>query len=228
MFHAARALLLTQVPGPRSAASGARRRVVPHLPAVLQTAAAALISWYVAVLLLPDDRPAFASIAAVICVGITYGQRRWRALELVGGVVLGISISTLLLYLIGNGPFQIALLVILAMSAALLIRGGELLVNEAAISAILLASLQTAHTGFSADRIFEGLIGGGVGLMIASLLLPPDPVAMVSRVAQSAIGKLAHTLEEAAAALEDLKAGRTLRTLLVNDNAGRVDHVGAG
>jgi uncharacterized membrane protein YgaE (UPF0421/DUF939 family) len=214
VFHAARALLLTQVPGPRSAASGARRRVVPHLPAVLQTAAAALISWYVAVLLLPDDRPAFASIAAVICVGITYGQRRWRALELVGGVVLGISISTLLLYLIGNGPFQIALLVILAMSAALLIRGGELLVNEAAISAILIASLQSASAGFSADRIFEGLIGGGVGLMIASLLLPPDPVAMVSRVAQSAIGKLAHTLEEAAAALAAGDVARAEHALL--------------
>jgi uncharacterized membrane protein YgaE (UPF0421/DUF939 family) len=175
--------------------------VLPHLPAVLQTAAAALISWYVAVLLLPDERPAFASIAAVICVGITYGQRRWRALELVSGVVLGISISTVLLYLIGNGPFQIALLVILAMTAALLFRGGELLVNEAAISAILLASLQSATGGFSADRIFEALIGGGVGLIIASLLLPPDPIAMVSRVAQSAIGKLAEMLEEAAGAL---------------------------
>ena len=96
-----RALLHKPVPGPRSAASGVRRRVLPHFPAVLQTAAAAVISWYLAVLLLPDDRPAFASIAAVICVGITYGKRRWRALELVGGVVLGISISSVLLYLIG-------------------------------------------------------------------------------------------------------------------------------
>ena len=185
MFNAAKALLQTPVPGPRSAASEARRRVVPHLPAVLQTAAAAVAAWYLAVLLLPTERPAFASIAAVICVGITYGKRRWRALELVGGVVLGISISSVLLYLIGTGPLQIALLVILAMTAALLFRGGELLVNEAAISAILLASLQTADAGFSADRIFEGLIGGGVGLVIASLLLPPDPVAMVSRVAQT-------------------------------------------
>jgi uncharacterized membrane protein YgaE (UPF0421/DUF939 family) len=214
MFNAAKALLLTPVPGPRSAASGARRRVLPHFAAVLQTAAAAVISWYLAVLLLPDDRPAFASIAAVICVGITYGQRRWRALELVGGVVLGISISSVLLYLIGTGPLQIALLVILAMSAALLFRGGELLVNEAAISAILLASLQSSSAGFSADRIIEGLIGGGVGLVIASLLLPPDPVAMVSRVAQNVIGKLASTLEEAADALATGDVARAEQALL--------------
>ena len=136
----------------------------------------------------PVDRPAFASIAAVICVGITYGKRRWRALELVGGVVLGISISTVLLYLIGTGPIQIALLVILAMTAALLFRGGELLVNEAAISAILLASLQTTDAEFSADRILEGPDRRRVGLLIASLLLPPDPVATASRVAETVIG----------------------------------------
>jgi len=213
VFSAAKALLLKPVPGPRTAASEARRRVVPHLPAVLQTAAAAVAAWYLAVLLLPSERPAFASIAAVICVGITYGKRRWRALELVGGVVLGISISSVLLYLIGTGPIQIALLVILAMTAALLFRGGELLVNEAAISAILLASLQTTDAEFSADRILEGLIGGGVGLLIASLLLPPDPVAMVSRVAQTVIGKLGRTLEEDAEALGGGDVERAERAL---------------
>ena len=61
------------------------------------------------------------------------------------------------------------------MTAALVFRGGELLTNEAAISAILLASIEPTASGFSADRILEGLIGGGVGLAVASLLLPPDP-----------------------------------------------------
>ena len=213
MFNAARSFLLTPVPGPRTAASGARRRVVPHLPAVLQAAAAAVAAWYLALLLLPSDRPAFASIAAVICLGVTHGQRRRRAVELISGVVVGIGVASVLLYVIGTGPLQIAVLVILAMSAALLLRGGELLVNEAAISAILLASLQQADAGFSADRILEGLIGGGVGLAIASLLLPPDPVAMVGRVAQTVVGKLGHTLEEAAAALETGDTGRAEHAL---------------
>ena len=174
MFNATRTLLLAP-----------RRRVLPHLPAVLQAAAAAVGAWYLALALLPTERPAFASIAAVICLGVTHGQRRRRATELIGGVVVGIGVASVLLYVIGTGPLQIGLLVILAMSAALLLRGGELLVNEAAISAILLASLQQTDAGFSADRILEGLIGGGVGLVIASLLLPPDPVVMVSRVAQA-------------------------------------------
>jgi uncharacterized membrane protein YgaE (UPF0421/DUF939 family) len=188
---------------PRSIARTVRRRVRPHLFAVLQTAAAALAAWWLAVLLLPADRPAFASIAAVVCLGATYGRRRRNALELIGGVMLGITIATVLVFLIGSGPWQIALLVILAMTAALIFRGGELLVNEAAISAILLASFEpTTTSGFSADRILEGLIGGGVGLAVASLLLPPDPISMVGQVAQTVFGKLGRTLEEAAVALE--------------------------
>jgi uncharacterized membrane protein YgaE (UPF0421/DUF939 family) len=187
---------------PRSIATAARRRLRPHLPAMLQTAAAALGAWWLAILLLPNERPAFASIAAVICLGVTYGQRRSRALELIGGVLLGITVASLLLFVIGTGPLQIAVLVILAMSAALLFRGGELLVSEAAISAILLASLEPTSNGFSADRIFEGMIGGGVGLAVASLLLPPDPVSMVGQVAQTVFGKLGRTLEESARALE--------------------------
>src|SRR5829696_7008728 len=142
-----------------------RRSLLPHLPVVLQTAAAAVAAWYLALLILPSPRPAFASIAAVICLGATYGHRRRQAIELVGGVMVGLAVASVLLAAIGTGPWQIALVVTLAMSA-LLLRGGPMLVNEAAVSAILLASLQQADPGFSADRILEGLIGGGVGLAI--------------------------------------------------------------
>jgi uncharacterized membrane protein YgaE (UPF0421/DUF939 family) len=193
---------------PRAVARTVRRRLRPHLAAVLQTAAAALAAWWLAVLVLPAERPAFASIAAVVCLGATYGRRRRNALELIGGVMLGIAVATLLVFLIGTGPLQIALLVVLAMVAALVFRGGELLVNEAAISAILIASFEPTASGFSADRILEGLIGGGVGLAVASLLLPPDPVAMVGQVAQTVFGKLGRTLEESALALESVDARR--------------------
>jgi len=199
-----RDLLTTPIPPPRALATSARRRVRPHLPAVLQTAAAAVAAWYLAVLLLPADRPAFASIAAVICLGVTQGQRGRRAIELITGVLIGISVASLLLFVIGTGALQIGLLVILAMSAALLLRGGDLLVNEAAISAIVIASLPFTGSGFSAERIFEGLIGGCVALAVSSLLLTPDPVSMVAQVAQTILGKLGRTLEDTA---EGLAAG---------------------
>ena len=93
---------------PRAIATAARRRLRPHVPAVLQTATAATVAWWLAVLLLPTERPAFASIAAIICLGVTYGQRRSRAIQLIGGVLLGITVASLLVFVIGTGPLQIA------------------------------------------------------------------------------------------------------------------------
>jgi uncharacterized membrane protein YgaE (UPF0421/DUF939 family) len=113
----------------RARARTARTRLRPSILPILQTAAAAVAAWYLAVLLLPSETPTFASIAAVICLGATLGRRPQRALELIGGVLLGILVADLLLLVIDTGPLQLGLLVVLAMTAAVLIRGGELFVS---------------------------------------------------------------------------------------------------
>ena len=48
-------------------------------------------------------------------------------------------------------------MILLAMGVATVLGGGELFVNEAAISALLLASLERTSTSFSPDRIVEAL-----------------------------------------------------------------------
>jgi uncharacterized membrane protein YccC len=186
----------------RGAAAALRRRLRPSMLPILQTAAAAVAAWYVAVLLLPVDNPSFASIAAVICLGASYGQRPKRAVELIGGVLLGILVAEVLLQLIDRGPLQLGLLVILAMSAAVVLRGGgELFVNEAAITAIILVSIEPSAGGFTLDRILEGLIGGAVALTVSSLLFPPHPVALAVDRAQHLFAGLAGALEELSEAL---------------------------
>jgi uncharacterized membrane protein YgaE (UPF0421/DUF939 family) len=169
---------------------------------ILQTAAAAVAAWYLAKLLVGSERPVFASIAAVISLGATHGGRDERATELIGGVVVGIAIADLLIRAIGTGPVQIGVLVVLAMAAAVLLGGGPVLVTEAAVSAIILASLDPAPTGLSADRLLEALVGGGVALAVSSLVFPLDPQLHVGRAAQSVFGELGRVLEQLATALE--------------------------
>jgi uncharacterized membrane protein YgaE (UPF0421/DUF939 family) len=169
---------------------------------ILQTAAAAVAAWYLAKLLVGSERPVFASIAAVISLGATHGGRDERATELIGGVVVGIAIADLLIRAIGTGPVQVGVLVVLAMAAAVLLGGGPVLVTEAAVSAIILASLDPAPTGLSADRLLEALVGGGVALAISSLVFPLDPQLHVGRAAQSIFGELGRVLEQLATALE--------------------------
>jgi uncharacterized membrane protein YgaE (UPF0421/DUF939 family) len=189
---------------PRRALQVAAHRLRPRLLAILQTAAAAVIAWQLAAALLPDPRPAFASIAAVIAVGATFGQRRTRAFELIGGVTLGLSVADVIVRAIGDGPLQMGVMVVLAMSTAVVLGGGALLVVEAAVSALLLAAIDpatTAGTDLSPIRFAEALIGGGVALAVTSIFFPPNPALIVGRAVQAVFAELGRSLEQVADAL---------------------------
>src|SRR6201990_3682403 len=124
-----------------------------------------------------EHRPAFASIAAVISLGAAFGERRERAVQLIAGVMLGIVLADLLVRVIGAGLPQIGVLVVLAMLAAVILGGGELLVTEAAVSAILVATLSSTPE----VRLLDVLIGGGVALAVHTLVFPPEHVTGVAR-----------------------------------------------
>jgi uncharacterized membrane protein YgaE (UPF0421/DUF939 family) len=199
----------------RGAVTTARSRLRGRMLPIVQNATAAVAAWSLATLLLPDPRPAFAAIAAVIAVGVTHGQRAGRALQLVGGVVLGITVATLLISVIGTGAWQIGILVVLAMAAAVALGGGELLVVEAAVSAILLVALDPgAADGFSPNRIVEGALGGVVAIVVSSFLFPPDPALAPGRAAQAMFVELGRALERIATALETRDAGAAERALV--------------
>jgi hypothetical protein len=104
--------------------------------------------------------------------------------------------------LIGTGSPQIGLMVVLAMTAAVALGGGELLISEAAVSAILLVALTPGDSvGFTPNRILEALIGGATSLVVTALLFPPDPSLQVGRAAQAVFGGLGDVLERLAGAL---------------------------
>jgi uncharacterized membrane protein YgaE (UPF0421/DUF939 family) len=214
----------------RSFAALGVHRLRPRLLPIAHTAAAAVLAWYIALALLPDPRPAFASIAAVIAVGATYGQRGTRAAELIGGVVVGLSVADVIVRAIGVGPLQMGLMVLIAMSTAVVLGGGALLVTEAAVSALLLLaavdpSVATVGPGLSPIRFAEALIGGGVALGVTSLFFPPDAALIVGRAVQSVFAELGRSLERIAAALADGDPGGAQRAL---DTAREIDgHIDA-
>jgi uncharacterized membrane protein YgaE (UPF0421/DUF939 family) len=191
-----------------------RLRLRPHLWPIAQTAGAAVLAWSLARLLVDDPVPAFAAIAAVISVGATYGQRPLRAVELTAGVVLGLSVAALLVELIGTGPLQIGLIVILAMVAAVALGGGrQLLISEAAVSGILVASLAPTSPSLFPDRPLEALLGGVVALVVSAVAFPPDPRVHLARAANALLVELSVVLDGLAGALEQRDAARAAAAL---------------
>jgi uncharacterized membrane protein YgaE (UPF0421/DUF939 family) len=193
----------------QAAARGARSRLRARSWPILQTAVAAVAAWYLASLLVAEDQPVFASIAAVVSLGATYGQRPERVIELIGGVVLGIGVADMLVRVIGSGPAQIGVMVVLAMAVAVVLGGGPVLVTEAAVSAILLVVLEPSTAGLAPSRLIEALVGGGVALAVSAIAFPLDPVLLVGRSAQAVFGELGRTLEEVGDALAEGDGARS-------------------
>ena len=181
------------------------RRLLFMLPTVLQSAVVAALAWTVAKDLLGHPRPFFAPIAAVICVGVALGRRLRRLFELVVGVSVGIGVGDLLVLHIGSGSWQIALVVALAMSIAVLLDSGTLFSLQAGTSAVLVATLLPPTDTGGLERMVDALVGGGLGIA-AIALLPASPATLVYRHASRVLDALAAVLQRTAQAIEDSDA----------------------
>ena len=186
---------------------------------IAQATLAAGAAWLVARHVLGHPQPYFAPIAAVISVGASHLARGRRTIELVVGVALGIAIGDLLIAGIGVGVLQLMLVVALAMSAAVLLGGGPLLVTQAAFSAVLVATVQPPTHGIYWGRFTDALVGGTLGLVVTALV-PVDPVALARRAVPPLLVELAATIEEIAAALAALDHDAAVRAL---QRARRID-----
>ena len=197
----------------RSLVGDGAARLKASVWSVAQSAAAASLAFFLARMLLGHESPFFAPIAAVISLSVTVGSRPRRAVEMVFGVAVGLLVADVLVLIIGTGTLQIAVVVLLAMSAAVFFGGGTMLVNQAAVSAILVVVLQPRDAVFSPDRFLDALVGGGVALLVG-FLLPVNPERLVGRAVTPVLEELSALLVEIAAVLKSGDPGRAQRTLL--------------
>jgi uncharacterized membrane protein YgaE (UPF0421/DUF939 family) len=169
---------------------------------ILQCAIAAALAWLVATDVFGHTRPFFAPIAVIICIGVGLGQQRLRrVVELVVGVSVGIGVGDLLVTTIGTGPWQLALVLGLAMTAAVLLGGGPLIVLQAGSSAVLVATLLPPDGTGGLNRMIDALIGGVLGLA-AIAVLPGNPPEIARKHAAQMIAELTAALTSAADAIE--------------------------
>ena len=181
---------------------------------ILQTAVAACAAWFLSVLLLGVDRPTFAPIAAVICLGLAVGERARRAIELTFGVAFGVAIADFLASVVGVGALQAGLVVALAMAVAVFLGREETGVKEAAISAmIILITFHSPDTSLPLERFLKALIGGSTALLI-NALLPVNPERMVEEAAHPLFDDSVAVLEEVAGSLESGDAERAQNAYL--------------
>ncbi len=173
-----------------------------NLRTIVQAGVAAAVAYAFAREVVGHAYPFFAPVAAVLTLSLAVGRRGRRAFEVAVGVAVGIGVADLIVLGIGTGGWQVGVVVALAMVAAILVGGSTLLINQAAVSAVLVATIQTPGHGISGARFIDALVGGAVALL-ANALAPTDPVRLVRKELDPLLEELAGALDDTAAGLEE-------------------------
>jgi Fusaric acid resistance protein-like len=103
---------------------------------IIQCAVTAGLAWLIASMLLGHEVPYFAAAAAILVLGVAYGQRLRRGVDVAIGVTLGVALGDLWLVLFGAGVWQVVLVCAIAMSLATLIGAGPLITTQAGAQSI--------------------------------------------------------------------------------------------
>ncbi|MBC9821392.1 FUSC family protein [Terrabacter sp. MAHUQ-38] len=168
---------------------------------LVQCAVAAGVAWWVATTVVGHASPFFAPIVAVVCLGMSYGQRLRRVLEVAVGVAVGVFVADVFVHLAGSGPWQITAVVLVSMSLATLLDGGPVVVTQSAVQGIVIAAL-VASPGQAFTRWTDALIGGGIAL-VAATVVPQAPLRRPRVAAAEAVRKMGELLRRAAASAHD-------------------------
>ncbi|WP_245673667.1 FUSC family protein [Nocardia lijiangensis] len=164
---------------------------------IVQCALGAALAWFIAHQIIGHPVPFFAPTAAVVSIGISFGARLKRAIELVVGVAVGIGIGDLFISGAGTGVWQIALVVGVAMALAVFLDGGSIITMQAAGSAVLVATLMPPGVGGSFSRMIDALVGGLVGVVIVAAI-PLHPVRRAREHAAEILAVMGKSLTQCA------------------------------
>jgi uncharacterized membrane protein YgaE (UPF0421/DUF939 family) len=165
----------------------------------VQCGVAAALAWLFSVQVLGHPKPFFASVAAVVALGLRAGQRLRRTAELALGVAIGVLVGDLIVGLIGSGTWQIAVVVTAGLLVAVAFGGTGLVVTQSGLQAVFVVALPRApHSGF--HRWQDALVGGAVALLVAAVS-STDPWREARRLQSTYLSDLAGVLRQVATAL---------------------------
>ena len=163
---------------------------------IAQCSLAACIAWSLAHYVVGHRQPFFAPVAAIVCLGFSFGQRLRRVIEVMVGVAVGVGVGDLFVSVFGTGVVQIAIVIALAMTIAVLLGAGTLMTTQAGVQAAIVTTL-VAGPGAGVSRWIDAALGGLVALAAATIA----PVTAIRRPRQQAAGvlnELAEILTETA------------------------------
>ncbi|MGC4902924.1 FUSC family protein [Micromonospora echinospora] len=180
----------------------------------VQAGLAAGLAYLISHRLLKNPQPVFAPISAVGTLAASVGQRFRRTVELIAGVAVGVLVGDALIYFVGTGAWQLALVVTSAILLSIFAGASVAIVIQAAATAVLIVTLSPSTENLEFPRFIDALLGGGIALLVTAILLPLNPLRVINRAARPALDLLSDQLDAAADALRGRDREAAQRALL--------------
>lgn len=183
---------------------------------ILVAAIAGGLAWFVAEWFFSDKfqshQPIFAAIAAIASLAPGAPNHGKQAMALLCGVTTGVLLGELALSL-PEWPLAIRIVCVTAMGlgAGAVFGTVPMIGMQAATSALLVILLGFSVAGTT--RLYDVIIGAGIGLLFSQVLLTPDPVRTLNRAAQKLLKMLGDGLDASAAALNSADAKKAQAAL---------------
>lgn len=168
---------------------------------ILQCAVAAGLAWLIAKNVLGHPTPFFAPVAALIVVGVSFGSRMRRAVEVGIGVAVGVAVGDLFVHLFGTGVWQIILVCVVSMSIATLLGAGSLIIIQAGVQSIIITTL-LPDPSYALSRWLDAVVGIVLALLIATIA-PSAPLRRPRILAAQVLEDIGGTLERVSKALRE-------------------------
>lgn len=155
------------------------RRVIESIAPILQITIAATISYLFAHFVLGHEHPLFSVTVVITALGFSRDARPRRIIDTALGMVLGIAASEVLQSLLGDGIWQLALILFTCLVVARFVTGSNAFTLAAGIQSMLVY-ISPAPIGGPFVRTIDALVGGVVALA-ATALIPRDPRGLASK-----------------------------------------------
>ena len=179
------------------------KRVRKRLLPIIQIGLAAGIAYYLAHDLAGHPRPFFAPISVVIIIGMSGGDRVSKSVDMALGCVLGVLVGDLIFYRLGDGGWQIAVIVAGSLLIASFFSSSVLVNNQAAIGAILIATIMPPGSEVTGiDRTVDAFIGVVVALATIALI-PQAPMQSARAEVSKVMGIMSSVLDDVSEGLRD-------------------------
>lgn len=165
-----------------------------------QCAVTAGAAWWAATALIGHPYPFFAAVAAILTIGLSYGERLARAAQVALGVAVGVGVGEIFLHIFGTGVLQVMVVCAASMSLATLLGAGRILTTQAGVQAIIVTTLPSTFVPSGFGRWIDAAVGCGLALLVA-WIAPGSPVRKPLVLAAEVTDDVASTLRAAVKAL---------------------------